>query len=474
MLKRFIGSKNKRLYIVLLVLVISFISIPSLLSQVPRKQKSFLKTLSPSLYLYYTLLKEELKDISFMPKKVEKKVAENKDFKKKSITSSEPILSAWHFIDKEVIDAKDYLSDYWDENLQGLPGAYIDLITENLVIGVNGQGKMFSFNVEKKTISPVDSNLNDIYMKQNFKGKIIPRLRGNFGVKDLFFDVSTNSLFISMSVDTSSGKGCYGIAIYRAMLSENIEKDINNNITYKKYFQTKECHSNYNGHASGGRIKRYKEDLILTVGDLDHGVNGIPSIPQKESNALGKVISISDDSTFKVLSMGHRNQQGLLVLDDTIIITEHGPQGGDEINIIFPNKQGLSHYGWPYYSYGFDYDNKDIFRHPHKGKYKKPLFYFTPSVATSEIIYYKEKEFPFWKNKFILGTLRKKSLYLLDYDRENNRIISAERINIGHRVRDIVILPSGKLLITSDDRNIILIGKSSKERSIESSKIDIE
>ena len=82
----------------------------------------------------------------------------------------------------------------------------------------------------------------------------------------------------------------------------------------KPFFQTKECNKIFKGHASGGRIQRLKENIILTVGSLD--VLYGPSIEKSQSldNAIGKVISINQKGGFEVISLGHQNQQGLLIL----------------------------------------------------------------------------------------------------------------------------------------------------------------
>ena len=243
-----------------------------------------------------------------------------------------------------------------------------------------------------------------------------------------------------------------------------------NVLDFKPFFKTKDCNSHFNGHATGGRIKRYGENIIFTIGDLDHNIYGDIKIPQKLDNAIGKVISINSNGDFKPLSMGHRNPQGLEIVGDKIFITEHGPTGGDEINLINPEND-LIHYGWPYYVYGFGYPNIAKHRYPHEGIYKKPIFYFSPSIATSEIIFYKKDYFENWKNKFILGSLKTKSLWLLDYDFEEDRIMSKEQIPLSHRIRDIAVSESGIIAITTDDQKVLKITRSSNEKLIESEKI---
>ena len=92
----------------------------------------------------------------------------------------------------------------------------------------------------------------------------------------------------------------------------------------------------------------------------------------------------------------------------------------------------------------------------------KPLYYFTPAIAPSEIIFYEGNEFPKWRNKFIVSTLKNKSLYIMDYDKSQNRILSSERINIGNRIRDLLVLDDGKLMLITDDQKLVIV--SSVER----------
>ena len=97
------------------------------------------------------------------------------------------------------------------------------------------------------------------------------------------------------------------------------------------------------------------------------------------------------------------------------------------------------------------------YRTSHNDKYKKPIFYFTPSLGISELIYYDGEEFDNWKDKLIISSLKNKSLYLLDIDIRNNLIISSEQYYIGNRIRDLIMLPSGKIVCTTDDQKIIYL-----------------
>ena len=94
---------------------------------------------------------------------------------------------------------------------------------------------------------------------------------------------------------------------------------------------------------SGGKIQKYSQGLLFTVGDFDQKDR---ELLLDSNNDFGKILYIQDGIKVSNFSNGHRNPQGLSVIDGFVIETEHGPKGGDEINIIF---QDLF-YGWPIYS----------------------------------------------------------------------------------------------------------------------------
>ena len=143
--------------------------------------------------------------------------------------------------------------------------------------------------------------------------------------------------------------------------------------------------------------------------------------------------------------MGHRNPQGLYFdkQNNFILETEHGPQGGDEINLIEVtkiNRDKILNYGWAISSAGEHYGGKV---ESNEEKYKKyplykshinfgfiePLKSFVPSIAISELVKIKEK-------KYVFGSMKDKSLYFFELD-DQNKIINLERLEVFERVRDL-------------------------------------
>jgi glucose/arabinose dehydrogenase len=136
-------------------------------------------------------------------------------------------------------------------------------------------------------------------------------------------------------------------------------------------------------------------------------------------------------------SSGHRNIQGLIVYDEIILSTEHGPRGGDEVNKIIYGKN----YGWPTASYGEPYGIKlkqpKYFKEHHKYGYEEPLFVFSKAIGISEIINLPNKFSNFWSNNFIISSLWGQSLFRIKFDTDFRKVILSEKIYIGQRIRDI-------------------------------------
>ena len=142
----------------------------------------------------------------------------------------------------------------------------------------------------------------------------------------------------------------------------------------------------------------------------------------------------------------------MLVSKGLVYSTEHGPKGGDEINLIKESE----FYGWPIYSYGVEYSGEDIYKSPHADGAIEPLYYFTPSIAISEIVRYKGEEFLQWHGHFLIASLKDQSLYLIKIE-EDNTISSLRRIPIERRIRDITIDNDGVVWLVTDDAMLVKI-----------------
>lgn len=202
-------------------------------------------------------------------------------------------------------------------------------------------------------------------------------------------------------------------------------------------------------HAAGRIEVIDKANVYMTVGDL-----GFTKIDQvKTRQDLGSVFKISKSKIEKI-SQGHRNQQGILLIGSDLYTSEHGPRGGDELNLITRGQD----YGWPAVSYGQPYSSGDYVKPGVTGSHEgftKPLTYWVPSVAPTELVQL-PSTWGHWSSQIVMGTLREESLIFIQLA---NRTTVGEitTVNVGERIRDLVISKSGQMLATTDSGKILVI-----------------
>lgn len=204
--------------------------------------------------------------------------------------------------------------------------------------------------------------------------------------------------------------------------------------------------------------------LYFSIGDRqDRDLN-----PQNITLDAGKIYRIHDDGRIPednpfvnkadakkaIFSYGHRNPQGMTKHPETgeIWITEHGPKGGDEINIIKSGKN----YGWPVVTYGINYDGSIITENQSLPGMEEPLYYWTPSIAPSGMCFVTSDKYPEWKGSLLVCSLVFQYLERLQI--ENNKVISREKLfdKIG-RLRNVRQAPDGYIYIGVEGKGILRI-----------------
>ncbi|MCS5552695.1 MAG: PQQ-dependent sugar dehydrogenase, partial [SAR324 cluster bacterium] len=161
------------------------------------------------------------------------------------------------------------------------------------------------------------------------------------------------------------------------------------------------------------------------------------------------------DALPEIWSYGHRNPQGLFYdrQQKWLWSIEHGPRGGDEINLINP---GLN-YGWPVISYGKEYFSfAQVGESTHKEGMEQPVKYFVPSIAPGSLIVYSGKAFPDWKGNLFSGALAKRHLNRVEIDPDGNAV-AEERLleKLRERIRAIVESPEGWIYLSTDMGKIL-------------------
>jgi glucose/arabinose dehydrogenase len=209
----------------------------------------------------------------------------------------------------------------------------------------------------------------------------------------------------------------------------------------------------------GCRIAQDKDgNLFLSLGD--HFVSRDQA--QNLESDLGKLIRIAPDGTVpsdnpfagranakpEIWSYGHRNAQGLAINPATgeLWEIEHGPRGGDEVNIIGKGKN----YGWPVIGYGIDYNGAKIHESTAKNGMEQPVKYWVPSIAPSGMTFYTGNTFQKWRGSMFTGALKAKMLVRLSL--KGDAVTGEERLlqNLNERIRDVRQGPDGALWLLTD------------------------
>ena len=218
-------------------------------------------------------------------------------------------------------------------------------------------------------------------------------------------------------------------------------------MNFKKFFDYKVCGNFIQGGRMQGLSFEGQKGLIFTLAD---NVSDKPNDdPQSDNSYFGKILfkGLSDNQTI-IFSKGHRNPQGLLVTNDKILSTEHGPRGGDEINLIKYQKN----YGWPLSSYGKKYNSNENYNFNHADlNFEEPIYAFVPSIGISEIIKIPESKFVPWKNNYLVSSLYRGSVYRIKLGKNFNKIVFMEEIFIGKRIRDLKFINDKIFLALEND-----------------------
>lgn len=201
-------------------------------------------------------------------------------------------------------------------------------------------------------------------------------------------------------------------------------------------------------------------NLFITLGDRGSHMEDAQNL----DNHIGTIIrirpdgSIPDDNPFakdakakpEIWSYGHRSIQGAAIHPETgeLWIHEHGPRGGDEINIPKPGKN----YGWPKANYGVHYSMAPIKDEHAEQGFEEPIYYWTPSVAPSGMLFYTGSLFPRWKGNLFVGTLAGRHLIRMTVS--NDKILSEEQLlQNTMRFRDVEQGPDGAIYLLTDEED---------------------
>tara|TARA_B100000900_G_C20590686_1_gene721473 strand:- start:1733 stop:3094 length:1362 start_codon:yes stop_codon:yes gene_type:complete len=354
---------------------------------------------------------------------------------------------------KEIKNFKDYkLTKYRTNeiiasgNYRALASAYIDFYNDDKEIILATVDGIFAIsklnNIEN--FNKIKSNIFNFVTYEGFYTNT------QYGVKDIL--VNDDNLYVSFI--NRKKKDCFNLQI---LVSKINKKKLN----FKKFYETSECVNKKNKHGylahqgAGGRMFAGNNSIYFTTGEFRNR-----PLAQKENNDYGKILKINLKSMkSKIISIGHRNPQGLYYSNKNnfIISTEHGPKGGDEININHEPEKYIKNFGWPIASYGEhyykNYPKEILIQAPLNKSHKKfgleePIKYFVPSIGISEIVSLNNDE-----KEFLFGAMGNEiaeqdlGLHLIKLNNKRNKIIMHKYIPLNERVRDMVISKKKDIII---------------------------
>ena len=287
------------------------------------------------------------------------------------------------------------------------------------------------------------------------------RARGQGGLLDVVLhpDFANNRLvYLSYSRPRAGGEEGT-TAVIRGRLEGNALTDV------EEIFEAQAW--SRGGNHFGSRLAFDREGyLFITVGDRGArpDLETAGSHPaQDPTNHQGTVIRLHDDGRVpqdnpfvnragalpEIWSYGHRNLQGLAINPETgdIWETEHGPQGGDELNLVRPGRN----YGWPVIGFGVNYGGDTIHVGTSRDGMEQPVHYWVPSIATSGLMLYTGEAFPQWQGNLFVGGMAGEQLARLTLD--GQRVTDEETLLQGFgRIRDVRQGPDGSIYLAIDDR----------------------
>ncbi len=339
---------------------------------------------------------------------------------------------------------------------------YIDTFNKNIIF-VSKNAEFFIKKIKQDNIEIIDTNFNKKINKSKQYNKILDTL------------IIDNKIYVSF-IKNINDFNCYNTSIAVAEMDTKT-------LMFENFFTYKDCVSNKKirqfrkklnsigdtrsiwpvknnipvvFNKSGGRmdINHKKNKLYLTIGTF-----GIRVLAQDKNSYFGKTIEIDMiNNNHKIFTIGHRNAQGLTFNDkyNLLFSSEHGPKGGDEINILISDQN----YGWPISSYGEYYDGNfreeaPLHKNHKKYNFVEPIIHFPPSTAVSQIQFLNDEK------TLLVSSLKAKKLYIYDYDNMKQSINLKKEFYLGERIRDLLVKESKIYLSLENTGSILILNQDS-------------
>lgn len=333
-----------------------------------------------------------------------------------------------------------------------------DFVVASLASGLEHPWGMVFIGRGELLITERSGQLSLVNLKLGTSDRVsgLPRIaaRGQGGLLDLALhpDFATNRLlYFSFS---AAGPGGAGTEVARGRLQGKELHDVE--VIFKAFPK-----SNGGRHFGSRLLFDPQGYLYITLGE-----RGVREQAQTLSTHPGSIVRLHDDGAIpgdnpfvgvegarpEIFTYGNRNPQGMALQPGTDLIWthEHGPQGGDEVNVVVAG----TNYGWPVITHGRNYGTgTKIGEGTHKEGMQQPLYQWTPSIAPSGMAFYSGDRFPKWDGDLFVGSLKFGLLVRLHI--EGGGVLSEERLLHGRfgRIRDVRVGPDGLLYLLTDEKN---------------------
>lgn len=353
-------------------------------------------------------------------------------------------------------------------------GGAIDRAGRDLVV-VQGDGTMVVIHRDRSVayLDEVVPMRRGAYMEHDLFED--PHRRHNFRVADMLLRPHAPGEWTMFVSHHWFAGDCIRFRVSRTRLRRGADGAYALAAPWTALFDAEPCLAKeFSGLQAGGRMLADGDgSLLVVIGD--HGRDGwstsdengyLPALPQAEDSHMGKLVRLdAETGEAEILAVGLRNPQGLARdADGAVWATGHGPNGGDELNLLEPG----SNYGWPLVTLGRLYDVETFGGGAPPGAdpgtvglhdgFAPPVFSWVPSIGVSAVVANDARHFPLWHDDLLVASLDERSLFRVR--RDGGRVQYVERIELGYRLRDIALRADGGLALLAEPHRVLFLTRS--------------
>ncbi|MGH7712561.1 MAG: PQQ-dependent sugar dehydrogenase, partial [Gemmatimonadaceae bacterium] len=288
----------------------------------------------------------------------------------------------------------------------------------------------------------------------------------SFRITDVLLDDRAGQLRLYLVHQRwNSEKRCLSMRVSATALTETASGGVEADAPWETIFESTPCLAlggslpRRPNLETGGALVLHPQGLLLSLGDNTfEGLEGEKPFAQDTAVSYGKILLLDRAGKARIWSIGHRNPQGLLIdREGHVWSTEHGPDGGDELNLIVEG----ANYGWPVATYGVQYGMEYWPLAPtslNHGAYREPAHAWVPAPGISKVIELGAKHFPMWEGDLLIGSLSRQTLYRVR--KRGDQVIYVESMLIDARIRDLEQGTDGRIVFWTDAGEVLTASRA--------------